>query len=102
MAPLARKLNTGDILSLVIAGLVTLASPILLIWAVNTLFACGIVIGFKTWLAGMVLILLVRFTVKPSRPVCEHYYDDEDDDFESDDIDEFMKVVSVHDKRKKD
>lgn len=57
-------------------------SPILLIWAVNTLFSCQILYSFKTWLAGFVLIILIRFHFRGSDISYEHY--DEFDDFEDD------------------
>ncbi|MCP4110615.1 MAG: hypothetical protein GY749_34680 [Desulfobacteraceae bacterium] len=63
-------------------------SPILLIWAVNTLFDCGIQLKFKTWLAGLVIIMLIKFHFRgsgePHYPY-EDYYDENEDYYDDDD-----------------
>lgn len=43
-----------------------LICPVLFIWAVNTLFGTAIPLMFKTWLAGLILLLVVRFIIKGS------------------------------------
>ena len=55
-------------------------SPILFIWAVNTLFPCQISYSFKTWLAGFVLIILVRFHFRGADFLQDRY--DEFDEFD--------------------
>ncbi|MCP4345713.1 MAG: hypothetical protein GY795_09330 [Desulfobacterales bacterium] len=66
-------------------------SPILLIWAVNTLFDCGIQLKFKTWLAGLVLIMLIKFHFRgsgePHYPY-EDYYDEDDDYYDDDEYED--------------
>lgn len=68
-----------------------LISPILFIWAVNTLFGCGIAYSFQTWLAGFVIVVLLRFHLRGSENSCEPF-EDFDDDFSVDDFydDPFM------------
>jgi hypothetical protein len=63
-------------------------SPILFIWAVNTLFDCGIPITFKTWLAGFVLIMLLKFHLKTSGDFSDNIYEDYDDDDDEDGYDD--------------
>lgn len=41
--------------------------PILIIWALNTLFGQGIALTFKTWLAAFILGALVKGTIGRSR-----------------------------------
>lgn len=70
--------------------LIHLASPLVLIWSLNTLFNTGIPFSFKTWAAGILLIFLARHHLNPrttSRPACVDYYDDdyeEDEECEED------------------
>jgi len=47
----------------IIGGILHIISPLLLIWSLNTLFNSGIPLSFKTWLAGLLLIYIVRFHV---------------------------------------
>lgn len=59
-----------------------LISPILLIWALNTLFQTGIAMSLKNWLAGLVLMGIVKFLLKGKervREMYEDYYRDEDE-----------------------
>ncbi len=68
-----------------------LISPILFIWAVNTLFDCGIAYSFQTWLAGFVIVVLIRFHLKGSENAYGPY-EDFNDDFSVEDFydDPFM------------
>lgn len=53
-----------------IFGLVLhIISPLLFIWSVNTLFNAGIPFSFKTWFAGLILIIVVRFHLRVGRSV---------------------------------
>ncbi len=79
------ELTAGDVISSLLNVVAYIISPILLIWAVNTLFGCGIPMSFKTWLAGFVLIMLLKFHLRGSGNTCEgyndeYYYDDDGDD----------------------
>jgi hypothetical protein len=80
------EISAADMIASLLNVIAYLISPILLIWSVNTLFECGISVTFKTWLAGLVLIMLVRFHLRSSGGSYEpDYYED---DYEDDD-DEF-------------
>lgn len=46
--------------------LIYLICPVPCIWAVNTLFGTAIPLVFKTWLAGLVLVLMLRLIIKGS------------------------------------
>jgi hypothetical protein len=63
----ARELTREDMIVVLVKILIYLISPILFIWSVNTLFACGTPFTFKTWFAGFGLIALIRYHLK--RPV---------------------------------
>lgn len=65
-------------------------SPLALIWAINTLFNTAIPFSFKTWLAGLVLIYVVRFHMRVGElysPLRFGRHEEEDD--EDDEIYEF-------------
>jgi len=82
------ELTAGDIISSLLNVVAYIISPILLIWAVNTLFICGIPMSFKTWLAGFVLIMLLKFHLRGTGNSYENYDDEyyyEEDDDEDDD-----------------
>ncbi|MBF0509406.1 MAG: hypothetical protein HQK57_10840 [Deltaproteobacteria bacterium] len=49
---------------LILGLLIHTTCPILMIWSINTLFQCGIPYGFKTWLAGLLILLIIRFYTK--------------------------------------
>ena len=68
------------LITLALQALAFLISPILFIWALNVLFNLGIPLEFKTWLAGMILILLARFHIKAVLP----YQNEDDQDYEYD------------------
>ncbi len=78
------EFDIADIVASLLNVIAYLISPILLIWAVNILFNCGITMSFKTWLAGLVLIMLVRFHLRPAQNTS---YDDEEDDYYYDEDD---------------
>ncbi len=79
------------ITSLLISFVAILVYPALFIWAVNTLFACGIPLTLKTWLASLVLFLSVRFFANKTYtpPDYYNYESDEDEDEEYEDEDEY-------------
>lgn len=64
--------------------LIQVASPLVLIWSLNTLFNTGIPFSFKTWTAGILLIYLVRHHLKPRTTSRPAFLDDYDDDYEED------------------
>lgn len=70
-----------------------IVSPFMFIWATNTLFGTGIPITLKTWAAGLILIVLLRyFTRKIDRfkdPYDYYFDDDDEDDFFDEDEDDF-------------
>lgn len=72
-------IHTEDIVSMLLTGIAYLISPILLIWSLNTLFALSIAFGFQTWLAGFVLVILLRFHLRGSNST-EIYYESDDED----------------------
>ena len=72
-------IHTEDIVSMLLTGIAYLISPILLIWSLNTLFGLNIAFGFKTWLAGFVLVILFRFHLRGSNST-EIYYESDDED----------------------
>jgi hypothetical protein len=85
-------------LGLLLQCLFYLLSPLMLIWSVNTLFNCGIEISFKTWAAGMILIVLCRIHLRGNCRAEEFYdrseyeeYDDEEFDEDDDDEEGFAK-----------
>ena len=65
--------------------MIYLVCPVLLIWAVNTLFGADIPYLFNTWLAGLVLVLIARFIIKGSlwkiSPLNDSYLDEEEERF---------------------
>lgn len=105
------EFSTAEMIASFLNVIAYLISPILLIWSVNTLFNCGIILSFKTWLAGIVLIMLVRFHLRGSGNSYyedDEYYDDEDDDEYYDDEDPEerkirlkAKLLACQDKNKK-
>ena len=70
----------------------TLISPLAFIWSVNTLFNVGIPISFKTWFAGLLLILVVKFHLRTGRtyddPIFFRNYQKEENQEHEDDDDE--------------
>jgi hypothetical protein len=84
--------STEDIISMALTAAAYLISPILFIWSVNTLFGCGIALNFKTWLAGFILVMLLRFHLRGSGSSGEPYYEYEDEEIaektENDDDDD--------------
>ncbi|MFP4349758.1 MAG: hypothetical protein ACOCW9_05880 [Thermodesulfobacteriota bacterium] len=66
-----------------------LISPILLIWSLNTLFKTGIALTLKNWLAGLVLMGIIKFLLRGKERVREMYEDyyREDEDEEEDEED---------------
>lgn len=82
--------GTEDAISMVLTAAAYLISPILFIWSVNTLFNCEIELSFKPWLAGFILILLLRFHLRAGSSGEPYYeYDDEEitENTENDDDD---------------
>lgn len=83
------------ILSLVLPLILGLVYPLVFIWAVNTLFSLGIPFTFKTWLASLVLFLVIRFFLNKTHYHTETYddyydneqYEDEEDDEEEEESD---------------
>jgi len=71
-----------------IGTIIHLISPLILIWSVNTLFNPGILYSFKTWLAGLLIIYVVRFNIRPERPYDPFMFEDEDEEDEEDDEEE--------------
>ena len=69
-----------------IGTIIHVISPLILIWSLNTLFNTGIPYSFKTWLAVLLVIYVVRFHIRPERPYDPFLFEDEDD--EEDDEDE--------------
>ncbi|OQY60608.1 MAG: hypothetical protein B6245_00380 [Desulfobacteraceae bacterium 4572_88] len=81
------EFSMADVIATLLNFIAYLISPILFIWAVNTLFNCEIIISFKTWLAGLILIMLFKFHLKGLRETSyEENWDeyDEDDEYEYD------------------
>ncbi len=85
------EFNPEDMVISFLNVLAYIISPILLIWAVNTLFDCGIQLKFKTWLAGLVIIMLIKFHFRgsgePHYPY-EDYYDEDDDYYDDDEYED--------------
>ncbi len=85
------EFNMDDVITSVLNVIAYIISPILFIWAVNTLFNCGIPMNFKSWLAGLVLIMLIKFHLRGTDVSCpynEEYNDDEYDDEYNDEYDD--------------
>jgi hypothetical protein len=59
-------------------------SPLILIWSLNTLFDLGIPYSFKTWLAGLLLLYVIRFHMRVGKVYepryVDYFVDDEEDD----------------------
>lgn len=51
------------IVLLLFALTLMIVSPLLVIWALNTLFGCGIIITFWTWCAALILLGAIKGTV---------------------------------------
>ena len=45
---------------IVVIVIMTIASPILFIWSLNTLFALNIAYGFLEWLAALLILGVIR------------------------------------------
>lgn len=97
------ELSAGDIISSLLNIVAYIISPILFIWAVNTLFNCGILISFKTWLAGFVLIMLLKFHLRGTGNAYENYDDEyySGDDEEENDEYEYKENYESHKSKKK-
>ena len=81
------EIETTDMIASLLNVAAYIISPILFIWAVNTLFGTEIAMTFKTWLAGFVIILLIKFHLRFSgRPQVAY---DESYDMPEDCEDEF-------------
>lgn len=59
-----------------------------LIWSLNTLFKTGIPYSFNTWLAGVILFFIIRYTLRVVRSSEDLYEDDFDEEEEDDDEDD--------------
>lgn len=60
-----------------------LVSPFLLIWSLNALFSLNIPLSFKTWAAGLVLMLVLKFYFGPRSAREPLPADDRDEDDEA-------------------
>ncbi|HAO21249.1 MAG: hypothetical protein BWK80_20225 [Desulfobacteraceae bacterium IS3] len=69
-----------DAISMALTAAAYLISPILFIWSVNTLFNCRIELSFKTWLAGFIMLMLLRFHLRGAGSSGEPYYEYDDED----------------------
>jgi hypothetical protein len=58
------------------------------IWSLNALFNTGIPYSFKTWLAGVILFLVIRYTFRVGRSDEHNYQHDFDEEEDDDDEDE--------------
>jgi hypothetical protein len=52
--------KTALLLVVIVAIFAAVVSPLLLIWALNTLFGLGIAFGFFEWLAALLLLGIMR------------------------------------------
>ena len=68
-----------------IGTIIHVISPLILIWSLNTLFNTGIPYSFKTWLAVLLVIYVVRFHIRPERPYDPFLFEDEDDEEDDED-----------------
>jgi hypothetical protein len=78
-----QEVRSYEFISFLLNAIAFGISPILMIWGINTLFSVGIPMSFKTWLAGLILIMLIRFHIRPSYYGSEYSVDyefEEDDD----------------------
>lgn len=73
-----------EMISVLLYLIAYIITPFLIIWAINTLFQTEIPQSFKTWLAGLVMVMVIRFHMKPTINYhCpEQYYDE--DEYEED------------------
>ena len=71
-----------------IGTIIHVISPLILIWSLNTLFNTGIPYSFKTWLAVLLVIYVVRFHIRPERPYDPFLFEDEDDEEDEEDEDD--------------
>lgn len=50
-------MNTSTVVTIIIVAIIlTIVSPILFIWSLNTLFGLNIAYGFFEWLAALLLV----------------------------------------------
>jgi hypothetical protein len=91
----------NPILSLIIITGKYILFPLLFIWSVNTLFGTIIPFTIKTWLASVILIIVIRFAVKGSILDVPPYYEDEDVDYEYDDKGEEIMYILPKSKKKR-
>jgi hypothetical protein len=87
----------------VIKVIIAAVVPVLFIWSINTLFNTGILLTFKTWLAGFILIQIFNFYArsKEVRYDPEEYYEDEEDEEEYDEEYEDENYEEDPDERRK-
>jgi hypothetical protein len=57
-------------------------SPLVLIWSLNTLFNLGIPFSFKTWLAGLLLIYVIRYHLRPGKSYDPLFMDEDEEEEE--------------------
>ncbi len=81
-------IKNDDIISMLLTGIAYVISPVLFIWSVNTLFNCNIMFSFKTWLAGLILVMLFRFHLKGSDNTEIYYESDDESESEPDDAED--------------
>ena len=84
----------------ILALIIHIASPLVFIWSLNTLFNTGIPFSFKTWFAGIALIYVVRYHLRPKDGYNYVHFDDEDDYDEDEDDDDDVYVDINKDKAK--
>jgi uncharacterized protein YlxW (UPF0749 family) len=51
----------------ILLGILSVTSPLIFIWSVNTLFNVGIPFSLKTWFAGLLLLYVVKYHMRGAR-----------------------------------
>lgn len=51
----------------ILLGILSVTSPLIFIWSVNTLFNVGIPFSLKTWFAGLLLLYVVKYYMRGAR-----------------------------------
>lgn len=76
-----------EIISILLYLIAYIITPFLIIWAINTLFQTEIPQSFKTWLAGLVMVMVIRFHMKP---IINYHYPEQydEDEYEKDEDNE--------------
>lgn len=74
--------------------------PILFIWSANTLFGLGIPFSFKTWLACLTLLLVLRIYLRNSF-FFNFPYDYDDDDGEEEEEIEWVPITKPNKRKMK-